>query len=177
MASRSSRNTRLPILICLAVIVAWGVCYGIVWWQARERSLVGKEVVQPLHNPFFRDKGYWVGDVTELYRLGKISRELAEADTAPLNPLVPKPIPFHGYYVRAMESGISFENDRPPVSFKGQTWNPNNFAILIYPEKPAPGKRTYLMGMAGFRCRDDGWTPTFNFPTDQELRQHWGIID
>ena len=30
------------------------------------------------------ESGYWVGDVTELYRLGIISREVAEADTAPL---------------------------------------------------------------------------------------------
>jgi len=147
------------------------------WWQAREQRLFREEVLEPLHYPFFKDKGYWVGDVTELYRLGKISKGLAEADTAPLNPLVPQPIPLHGYYVRAMESGVSFENDHPPVSFKGQTWSPDNFAILIYPANPAPGKRTWLMGMARFRVREDAWTPTFSFPTDQELREHWGIID
>ena len=78
------------------------------------------EVLQPLRSPHYNDQRFWVADITELYRLGKISSELAEADTAPLNALVPKPVPFHGNYVRAMDSGPSMSTEDPtPVSFKG----------------------------------------------------------
>jgi len=146
------------------------------WRQARESRLFGEQVLQPLQNPYFKDKGYWVGDVAELYRLGKISREVAEADTAPLHPLVPKPVPFHGYFVRAMESGPADFDNQPPTSFKGRTWSQGNFAILIYPEHPAAGKRTWMTGL-GLRFRNDAWTPVFSFPTDQELKMYWGIVD
>ena len=105
-----AKSTGFPYLIGGLLLVALGLAIGvpklIAWRQARERKAVYDEIVRPLYRPAPNEEGYWVGDVAELFRLGLISRELAEADTAPLNPLVPKPVPFHGYYVRAMESGL-----------------------------------------------------------------------
>ena len=155
--------------------------YGFIalnrWWQARENRSFGDDVLHPLHFPYFPDKGFWVGDVTELYRLGKISRELAEADTAPIHPLVPKPIPSHGYYVRAMESGPSNFDDQPPVSFKGQTWCKDNFAILIYPAEHGPGKKTWMWAAGALLVRSDDWSPVFQYPTIEERKHLWGIVD
>jgi hypothetical protein len=171
-------KVRIIWILLIGVLGTLGVCAFNDWRRAREDRLFGAEVLHPLyHYPSFKDKGYWVGDVTELYRLGKISRELAEADTAPLKPLVPKPIPFHGYYVRAMESGPSDFNDQPPVSFKGEQWCRDNFAILIYPAEPGPGKHTYLPNRLSLLHRSDEWSPVFRFPTDQERIAHWGIVD
>lgn len=175
MGTRWARpGTWLPMAICLALIAAWGVNGLIDWRRARQRTTLFEEVFRPLRMPHHNEEGFWVGDVTENYRLGKISRALAEADTAPLNPLVPKPVPIHGYYVRVMDSGASFQNDQPPVSFKGMKRCRDNFAILIYPAEPGPGKDTGIYYAGGTLVRRDAWLPTFNFPSDDEFRKHWG---
>src|SRR5262245_60831565 len=99
---------KMSILIGGLIIVAVAATLGQLWLQelrhARERRIIYEEVVRKLRRPHHNEDGFWVGDITELYRLGQISREVAEADTAPLDPLVPKPVPFHGYYVRALLS-------------------------------------------------------------------------
>jgi hypothetical protein len=168
---RPSRATRLPVIVCVVLIAAWGV-YGLIeWWRARERRILIEEVLRPLQMPHHNEEGYWVGDIAENYRLGTISRKLAEADTAPLNPLVPKPIPIHGYYVRVMNSG-------PSGSFEGLKRCRESYAILIYPAERGVGKRTYMyMTDAYVRVRDDDWVPTYGFPTGQELKDHWAIVD
>ena len=177
-SSRTLKN--LGSLVWLALIAILGVWGGVGlcrWWWAREYRIFADEVVQPLRFPHVPEKGFWVGDVSELYRLGKISRELAEADTAPLRPLVPQPVPIHGYYVRAMESGPPEFDDRAPVSFKGQTWCPDNFAILIYPAVPGPGKRTLMWTRGALLTRSDEWTPVFRYPSNRERKTQWGIVD
>jgi hypothetical protein len=147
------------------------------WWHARTIRVLGEDVLRPLRVPHLNDDGFWVGDITENYRLGKISRELAEADTAPLNPLVPKPVPLHGYFVRIMDSGPSFEDNKPPVSFKGMKRCRDNFAILFYPAEHGPGKYSFIQSRLGDYRRDDDWVPTFGYPTDQERKAHWAIVD
>ena len=46
----------------------------------------------------------WSGDVAELAQLSPrhVTRAMAEADAAPVSPLVTKPIPLHGYYFLAI---------------------------------------------------------------------------
>lgn len=167
-------GTRLPVLFCLCLIAGCGVLGFADWWRSREQRIFREEVLRPLQVPHRDETGFWVGDITENYRLGKISRQLAEADTAPLNPLVPKPVPIHGYYVRVMDTGPSFQTGQSPMSFKGMKRCPDNYAILIYPTEPGPGKYTFIYA-AGFTLRrNDAWAPTFSFPTDQELKKDWG---
>jgi hypothetical protein len=164
-------------LVILGGLGLYGVTAFHDWWHARTIRLLGEEVLRPLRAPHRNEEGYWVGDITENYRLGKISRELAEADTAPLNPLVPKPVPLHGYFVRVMDSGPSFENDTPPVSLKGMKRCRDNFAILFYPAEHGPGKSSFIHSALGVHQREDDWVPTFSYPTDQERIAHWGIVD
>ena len=104
---------------------------------------------------------------------------MAEADTAPLNPLVPTPVPFHGYYVRALVSGPSLSaKDETPESFKGVKRSKENFAICVYPAVPGPRKPAWILHRLAELRRDDGLPPPgFAFPSDLERRQHWGIVD
>jgi hypothetical protein len=169
-----SRRTRLPVLVCLVLIAAWGMVGVIDWWRARERRILFEEVLHPLRAPHRNAEGFWVGDITENYRLGTISRELAEADSAPLNPLVPKPVPFHGYYVRVLDSAPSYQNDQPRVSFKGMKRCRDNYAILIYPAEPDAAKDTWIYAAGYYLVRHGAWVPTFAFPSDEELKNYWG---
>lgn len=127
------------------------------------------------------DLEYWVGVVTELYRFGNISRELAEADTAPLNPLVDHPRPFHGYYVRAMDSGpsptiLSEEN----ILFKGKTRVKGTSAFCIYPaENSGSDLPIYIVCPWGvFRKATDGNEPVLSWPKDiRNFESGWSIVD
>lgn len=166
-------------LLIVAAVAIVGVPWLREWRRGRERQLIYEEVVRKLRVPHYNQEGYWVGDITELYRLGQISRELAEADTAPLNPLVPTPVPFHGYYVRAMVSGPSrTTSDDTPESFKGRNRVQGNFALCIYPAEPGPGKWAWIMNSLSELRREDGIPPPgFAFPRLKERQSFWGIVD
>src|SRR5581483_11619657 len=95
---------------------------------------VYRQAVLPLKSTLINERGdYWVGDVAGLFELGRISRRVAEADTAPMKPLTDRPRPFNGYLVRAMETGPSdiADNDHP-VLLKGRT-HAKVCAFCIYP--------------------------------------------
>lgn len=89
----------------IALLLLASIPFAIAWKKHRDAMAIENEVIGKLHHGWRADKGYWVGDVSELHRMGEIIREVAEADTAPLKPMVPQPIPFHGYYVRAIDGG------------------------------------------------------------------------
>lgn len=59
-------------------------------------------------------KDYWTRDVAGLFRNGLIPRKMAEADVAPIRPLVTKPVPYHGYFLRAIEANAY---ETPPVTY------------------------------------------------------------
>ena len=115
-----------------------------------------------------RDEGYWVGDVTELHRLGVISRELAEADAAPRRPLVSSPRMFNGYFVRAMNSGPATDKDWAPVLLKGKTWSKETFAICVYPATKSSIRRPlYLVCPLGiFEADTQGGEALLEWPKD-----------
>ncbi len=120
-----------------------------------------------------------MGDVTELYRLGLIPLELAQADTAPLKPLFSTPKPFHGYHVVAMESAPHpIEWNTQTIPLKGLTRSKDNFAFCIFPIGDGRKHRSvYLvtvMGMFGRASTSD--QPVLKWPTGN-WRNEWSIID
>ena len=93
---------------------------------------------------------FWTGDVAGLYQWGLIERGVAEADTNPLVPLVPKPIPFHGYYFEA----LSFDNSViPPEPYRqdtdkksGRVHHLERFGFVAYPaDSDSTGKYYFLV--------------------------------
>jgi hypothetical protein len=61
---------------------------------------------------------YWTGDLAGLSKYGLIPRALAEADGEPLVPLAPKPIPYNGYYFKALRLD---KGETPPVAYRQDT--------------------------------------------------------
>ena len=180
MAAKQSLWARAwPSILMGLVALGGGVWGSFEWWEAREGRIRAEEMFSKLRMPHHtEDKGWWVGDITELYRLGQISREVAEADTAPLVPLVPRPIPFHGYFVRVMESGPPVGDDDVPTPLKGKKWSKEAFAICFYPAEPGSKNGAVITSSHALFRRVDPWpTPVFTFPTLEERRNHWAIVD
>lgn len=158
-------SSRLPVLVACVLAVVAVLVVGVPgireWHRQHEQQIIYEQVVRQLRSPHWNEEGYWVGDITELYRLGEIPRELAEADTAPLSPLVPQPVPFHGHYVRSLVSGPPMHaSDDTPESFLGRKRVPKNFALCIYPAEPGPGKWVWIMHRLGVLRKDDGIPPS-----------------
>jgi type II secretory pathway pseudopilin PulG len=124
---------------------------------------------------------FWTGDVAGLYRFGLIERGLAEADVAPLNPLVKKPIPSHGYYFVALERD---DSEIPPAEYQQVTDNKSGkvhhltkFGFFAYPSDPgASGKYMYMTNENNsiFRAVDSLPHPKNWFDTD-ERRRRWHL--
>jgi len=84
-----------------------------------------------------RIQDFWTGDVAGLYRFGLIPRELAEADGSPLEPLVPLPVPYHGYFFRVMqkdERGQPYQEDSDGSGKK--IHNAAKFGFVALPARP-----------------------------------------
>jgi type II secretory pathway pseudopilin PulG len=122
---------------------------------------------------------FWTGDVAGLYRWGLIERGVAEADTRPLNPLVPNPIPFRGYYYEVLRLDNSVT---PPEAYgqdtdkkSGKVHNVNRFGFVAYPANPAG---TYFLMInennSVFRAAATIARPTDWF-TDNERRSYWSM--
>ena len=105
-----------------------------------------------------RIKDYWTGDVATLMDLGSDKYPLiAGADTAPLNALVSKPVPFHGYYFVALDRDHSIV---PPEDYRQDTdksgrkvHNLSNYGICAYPaEYTWRHRRTFIFDAAHGMC-------------------------
>src|SRR5688572_11915560 len=118
-----------------------GVCITLFVQSGRPSPSAFDQAVVGLKNVPFNPKathadGYWVGDVSELYRMGLISREVAEADIAPLSPLVERPQPIGGYLVVAMETCFiprGTEGVEEFVVLKGRKRSKDAFAFCVFP--------------------------------------------
>src|SRR5262245_25582864 len=129
---------RNPIVYGMAaLLVIAALLAGLATLAEKKNRSIYMDAVIRLKGGGYSDQGFWVGDVTEFYRLGLISKEVAEADTAPLKPLIGLPRPYQGYYVRAMLSGPCLRPgadwNTEITSFKGQTTNKETCAFCIYP--------------------------------------------
>jgi hypothetical protein len=150
--------------------------------ESSGNSAVFHEAVVALKDSAFNSQsrtqeGFWVGDVTELYRWGVVSKQVAEADIAPIRPLVPKPRPFHGYHVVAMETAPG-EADGQTIVLKGRERSKENFAFCIYPVGRGQQHRwVYIVTSIGiFGRATDSDQPILKWPTG-EWRKEWAIID
>ncbi len=150
-------------------------------WTAL-RTLASAEADYRLHD---RDgnkiNDFWTGDLAELYRLGLIERGVADADTQPLNPLVPAPIPFHGYYFQALRIDNSVT---PPETYGqdtdekfGKVHNLERFGFVAYPAD-SDGLSFLIINENNsvFRAAATISRPT-DWPTTAELRSSWGRPD
>lgn len=128
-------------------------------------------------------KDFWTGDVAGLFRYGMILRESAEADTAPLSPLVPKPVPYHGYYFRAL---VTDNLQTPPVPYaqvtdpaSGKVHNLSRFGFVAYPaEVGKTGRYFFILNEAGTLLRKSAeGTPPIDYPTEGELLQQYSHFE
>jgi len=124
---------------------------------------------------------FWTGDVAGLLRYGLIDRATAEADTRPLRPLVPLPIPSDGYYFRALDADGSIA---PPETYRqetdrtsGKVHHPSSFGFVAYPAEPgATGSQILIINENGtvFGCRANIPVPNA-WPDDPSLVASWAV--
>ncbi|HEV3027042.1 MAG TPA: DUF2950 family protein, partial [Planctomycetota bacterium] len=129
---------------------------------------------------------FWTGDVSGLYsltvdghELQLIPREVAEADAAPIKPLVPVPVPYQGYLFRALERDAAISDageaeyrkdtgGNPPM---GKVHNTSKFGFIAYPVRfGETGKYSFMVNENNtvFRRPEDG-TNIRDFPSDEDL--------
>ncbi len=130
---------------------------------------------------------FWTGDVAGLYKFGLVSRQIAEADAAPINRLVEQPIPYQGYYFIALEWDDSGE---PPERLKqvtdtsaGKVHHQKRFAFCAYPARSQNANCwTYLRGFGGNmgvvlgRLAKGKFEPVLRWPSMVD-RSQWAIIN
>ena len=126
---------------------------------------------------------YWIGDVVGVFWSDPvdIQRDLANADAAPLTPLVPNPVPYHGYYFIS----IKHDNSRNPSKDYGQVKDTSGrrvlslsqFAFCAYPVKYNWGyKLTFIINQdSEIYAVDNGGKPVTVWPTDKELAERYHI--
>jgi hypothetical protein len=129
---------------------------------------------------------YWTGDVTELFRLGLVPREIAEADASPLKPLVTPPKPYRGYLFVSMDWDDTGEKPEPlkqDVDGTGKVHHKRKAAWCAYPSVPGKtGRRTYFscVGMDGagqlLGLYNNG-QPVLRWPKGGNNAAGWSVVD
>ena len=164
-----------PVILIITILVAGSI---IIFFpmisreldqrRIRENQRVVYEALSTIKNSRMDESRsgtgvFWTSDVAGLWHQGRrISRELAEADAAPLKPLVQNPRSYHGYFFVAM---------RPEDTDEG-------YRIYAYPEEyGVSGRMTYLVTYLGIFRADLGGNPVPRFLSWEDLRRDWWIID
>ena len=127
-----------------------------------------------------RVNDYWTADLSELYRVGLIERGVAEADARPLQPLVPRPAPYQGYFFEAL---LLDESQSPPEAYaqitdgkSGKVHNLHRFGFVAYPAGPeSDGIFLFLINENNtvFRAGHQAIPVPKNWPKDKDLRTFW----
>jgi hypothetical protein len=151
------------------------------WSDERERS-APFEIVQALRHGIKTPEGFWVADVSGLHAMGRIPREIAEADARPLSPLVPQPRPYRGWLVVAMDTGacLATGDDDTSEPLKGEKpRNKENFAFCVYPADPSRADfQPWLIGRLGtYRKSTLGNGPVLQWPSRREIHDKWARVD
>jgi type II secretory pathway pseudopilin PulG len=132
-----------------------------------------------------RVQDFWVADVAELYRHGKlIDLSLAEADARPVTPFVPSPIPKSGYFFVAMEFQEGAPGTMVPYGMDTdgsgrKVHNPSSFAFCAYPaEYGVTGRNTFVVNENNTIFKfDSGGMPMIRWPYDGDLKMDYEKID
>jgi len=180
MTARRKALLVAAILVLGAPLTLVGVAV-FNWLTEPDPQAIFRDAVQKLKSPLLNAQGdYWVGDVAELYRLGRVSRRVAEADTAPIKPLVERPRPLHGYFVRAMESGPdpNSATGGDTVPLKGKTQYRGTSAFCIYPASAGKDLSVWIVCPTGiFRKPAEGNAPVLEWPKDPKDVYTWVRLD
>jgi len=201
-------NASLVLAITLVGVIAAGF---FMWWLPRERvqriaknersassAILSLAQAEADFRANDRDWNgildFWTGDVAGLYSvisqgnglaIHLIPRELAEADAAPLKPLVPAPVPYHGYLFVAMDwddTGEKPEALKQKTDASGAVHHKEKCAWCAYPSVPGEtGKRTYFVSInidrpALYGTYNQG-LPVLRWPKGGANSAGWAIID
>lgn len=190
---------RKPLLWSfVALTIACGLAFTIRYWaletrvrneQEAARAIKLLTVAEVEFRSNDRDENkindFWTGDVTGLYSINPqppgvrpapihlIPRELAEADAAPIHPLVPAPRPYHGYFFRSMltdETGVPYGHESgSSFDKRGVVYNTSKFAFCAYPANPTSEMHVFIVNEGNTIFKWGRLRPILNFPTDEEL--------
>jgi hypothetical protein len=153
------------------VVLAASLVFWIVAIHEESDAVLVSRAAQSFHGAASIENhpdGLWTGDIAELYRFGGVRRAIAEADAAPIRPLVPHPRPYHGYLFFAMDTGP----DGIPLK---RTPRNREYAYCAFPVNEGPDQNVWLVCSTGFFGRRmEGGKPIRDWPTDKELQQGWG---
>lgn len=134
-------------------------------------------------------RDFWIGDIAGLYaipgkdgnRIGLIPIELAKADSAPLKHMDGSPVPYHGYYFRAMELG-NYSGGEPKEEGVNDGFqrdrDPKQFGFCCYPARYGEtGVFTYFIGERLLGKGGEPWVPGgesfFGVDFQGQVPTHW----
>src|SRR5258706_772519 len=200
MGGENEKSNRTAGVLQIALIVAAlaGVTAAVVWprWRSKvraenERHAATMTKILSSAEADFRANDrdgngvndFWTGDVAGLYKYGLIPREVAEADLRPLVPLVPKPIPYKGYYYIAMQRD---ESEKPIEDLRqatdktsGKVHHLSLFGFSAYPaDYGVTGRETFIVN----QNNTVRWRHTYGqvmdyWPNSAKLRNDWALGD
>ena len=178
----------------ILVIMAMGAVFAYMWihkenLQKNERNASATLKTLASAEASFRMndtdgngvKDYWTGDICGLWRYDRlISRELAEADSSPLEPLVDKPVPYHGYFFktlqRDLQNKITYNSDTDDSGRK--VHNSSRFGFCAYPvEYGSTGNTIFIINENNTIFKvENGGKPIEDWPIDLDLigENRWG---
>jgi len=192
-------NRVVTFWIAAVVAIALGLAFGVPAWrkhriQENERAAFKAMQLLVTAEADFRANDrdgnkvndFWTGDVAGLHFLSPgglplelIPKSLAEADAAPLVPRGSGPVPYKGYYFRALAADGS---ETPPEVYRqetdktsGKVHHPSKFGFVAYPAEPGVTGTLVLVvneNITVFPKHIDG-PPPVNFPTDEELKWYF----
>lgn len=124
---------------------------------------------------------YWTGDVSGLYKYGLVERSVAEADASPLDPLVPTPIPHHGYFFRALDGDdqaptteFSYKVDTGGRLKMGNVHHRFKFGFCGYPaEAGRTGRLVFIINESGSVLFSKTEVPPTSWPDDEAIKNKW----
>lgn len=166
--------------LALACGLAFTIRYLILEWRNRnEQTAAAMLKLLTVAEVDFRSNDrddnqindFWTGDVAGLFRFGLIDREVAEADAAPLQSLVPTARPYHGYFLCVLvtdETGAPYAGPSDGKDRRGAVYNTSKFGFCAYPANyPTSGRWTFIVNEGNTIFKQDaGGKPVLRYPLD-----------